>query len=128
MGLYYLVAYFYCLFCPLLLFLPSASANNVTTITLGQSIDYPPYAYQTKDGQLTGFAKDFADGLTALCDDLEVIVVKEEWSNCWSDSEDSNGGSLGASVANGVLDGCMTYTHTKERDAAAEFSGEKEEQ
>ncbi|KAL7526700.1 hypothetical protein ACHAWF_001879 [Thalassiosira exigua] len=98
----------------------SAASENVTTVTLGQDIDYPPYAFQSDDGELAGFGKDVADGMTALCDDLEIIVVKEDWVNCWSSE---GGGALGASVANGTIDGCMTYTHTQGvRDELAEFS------
>jgi len=99
----------------------AADADGATTtITLGQDVDYPPYAFANPDGSLAGFGKDVADGMTNLCPDLEIIVVEERWSNCWSSD---GGGSLGASVANGTLDGCMTYTHTQGvRDDLADFS------
>ena len=58
--------------------------------------------------------------MTALCEDIEINVVREDWVNCWS-SED--GGKLGKKVADGSLDGCMTYTHSQEvRDKYADFT------
>ena len=111
-------------FLPVLLFVAQQASLHVasaqTVVTIGMDVDYPPYAFQTEDGELAGFGKDFADGLTALCDDLEIVVVEERWDNCWSSD---GGGTLGAKVADGTLDGCMTYTHTKGvRDELADFS------
>lgn len=98
----------------------SGKAVDVTTVILGQDVDYPPYAYRDADGALAGFGKDMADGMTALCPALDIVVVEERWSNCWSSA---GGGSLGASVANGTVDGCMAYTHTQGvRDDLADFS------
>ena len=39
-----------------------------------QDVDYPPYAFQTADGELAGIGKDIADGMTALCEDIEINV------------------------------------------------------
>ena len=91
------------------------------TLKFGQDIDWPPYAYKnTTTGELAGFGKDIADGLTATCDDLTIEVVQVPWSDCWVSA---NGGSLGAAVDNGTIDACMTYTSTwGVRQDLAEFS------
>ena len=97
-----------------------ASAQTVTTVTLGMDVDYPPYAFQTPDGELAGFGKDVSEGMSALCPDLEIVVVQEMWANCWTSE---GGGALGPSVTDGTLDGCLTYTHTMGvRDDLADFS------
>ena len=80
------------------------------TLKFGQDVNWPPYAYINETtGQLAGFGKDIADGMTALCDDLTIEVVQVPWADCWSSA---NGGSLGAAVEDGTLDACMTYTST----------------
>ena len=91
------------------------------TLKFGQDIDWPPYAYKnTTTGELAGFGKDIADGLTATCDDLTIEVVQVPWSDCWISA---NGGSLGAAVDNGTIDACMTYTSTwGVRQDLADFS------
>ena len=82
-------------------------------------MDYPPFAYK-KNGELTGIGKDVADGMTNLCPNLHINVVQVDWEDCWSSK---NGGQLGRAVANGTLDGCMTYTHARgRRDELAEWS------
>merc|ERR1712048_1460888 len=54
------------------------------------------------------------------CEDVEIEVVETKWGDCWSGA---NGGSLGASLEDGTLDACMTYTHTQGvRNEYAEFS------
>lgn len=96
-------------------------ASAVTTISLGQDVDYPPYAFMDSAGNLQGFGKDIADGMTAMCDDIEIVVVQTAWSNCWTSA---GGGSLGAMLENGSLDACTTYTHTRGvRNEFADFSG-----
>jgi len=98
----------------------AVASGDKTVITLGQYVDYPPYATQTPEGEIAGFGKDFADAMTALCDDVEVNMVYEQWKNCWIDDD---GGMVGESVSNGTLDGCATYTHTAGvRDDKADFS------
>lgn len=82
-------------------------------------MDFPPFAFQ-KDGELTGVGKDIADGMSNLCPNLEIKVVQVDWEDCWTAAD---GGKLGQKVANGTLDGCMTYTHARgRRDELAEFS------
>ena len=94
-------------------------ADDVTYLTLGQDVNYPPFAFQ-QDGELTGVGLDIANGMSNLCPNLEINVVEIDWELCWSSE---NGGQLGQAVANGTLDGCMTYTHTRgRRDELAEFS------
>jgi hypothetical protein len=97
------------------------SVQGVTKLKFAQDVDYPPYAYKNETtGELTGFGKDIADGLTAMCDDLEIEVVETRWSNCWSSA---GGGTLGALLEDGTLDACMTYTHTQGiRNEYADFS------
>lgn len=51
--------------------------NGVTTITLGQDVDYPPFAYQTPNGELAGFGLDIANGMNDLCEDINIVVVQE---------------------------------------------------
>lgn len=92
--------------------------NRVTTITLGQDVDYPPFAYQTPNGELAGFGLDIANGMNDLCDDINIVVVQEAWENCWTSDN-----QVGSSIASGKLDGCMTYTHSAGvRDERADFS------
>ena len=82
-------------------------------------MDYPPFAFQ-EDGELVGVGKAIADGMSNLCPNLEIKVVQVDWEDCWSAE---GGGKLGQAVANGTLDGCMTYTHARgRRDELAEFS------
>jgi len=96
------------------------SVQGVTKLTFAQDVDYPPYAFKDEAGNLTGFGKDIADGMTAMCDDLEIEVVETAWSNCWSSA---GGGSLGKLLEDGTLDACMTYTHTQGvRNTYADFS------
>merc|ERR1719191_1470587 len=59
--------------------------------------------------------------MNKLCpDELKIEVVYAPWEKCWSSA---NGGSLGASLEDGSLDACMTYTHTQGvRDEKADFS------
>jgi hypothetical protein len=93
------------------------SANAVTKLTFGQDVDYPPYAFRNDDGELAGIGKDIADGMTALCPDLEIEVVETRWSDCWQPD------GLGPLLQNGTLDACMTYTHTQGiRNEYADFS------
>lgn len=99
-----------------------ASFAVPTTIKLGQDVDYPPYAFKNvTSGRLEGFGIDIARGLQALCSDtLEFEFVETRWGNCWSGD---NGGTLGASLEDGTLDGCMTYTHTfGRREELLDFS------
>jgi ABC-type amino acid transport substrate-binding protein len=98
-----------------------APVGGVMKLKFGQDVNYPPYAYKDANtGKLAGFGKDIADGLTAMCSDLEIEVVEEKWSNCWSSS---GGGTLGAKVDDGTIDACMTYTHTQGiRNKYADFS------
>lgn len=92
----------------------------VTKIKLGQDIDYPPYAFKDANGTLQGFGKDIADGMTAMCEDLEIDVVQTSWSDCW----DGDGPTIGAKLKDGTLDACTTYTHTKGiRNEFLDFSG-----
>lgn len=94
--------------------------SAVTKIKLGQDIDYPPYAFADENGTLQGFGKDIADGMTALCEDIEIEVVQAAWSECW----DGSGPKLGSKLEDGTLDACTTYTHTKGvRNDYADFSG-----
>lgn len=100
----------------------TADDDDVTYITLGQDVDFPPYAFQTPDGELTGFGIDMANGMNNLCPKLQIKVVETAWDDCWT-ANDNGDGTLGEAVANGTLDGCMTYTHTRgDRDELAEFS------
>ena len=92
--------------------------EGVTTITLGQDVDYPPFAYQTPNGELAGFGLDIANGMNDLCEDINIEVVQEAWENCWTSDN-----QVGTSIASGKLDGCMTYTHSAGvRDERADFS------
>lgn len=92
--------------------------EGVTTITLGQDVDYPPFAYQTPNGELAGFGLDIANGMNDLCEDINIVVVQEAWENCWTSDN-----QVGSSIASGKLDGCMTYTHSAGvRDERADFS------
>merc|ERR1712232_91437 len=85
-------------------------------LKFGQDLNYPPYAFG-ENGQPTGFGHDIALGVNQVCDHLEIEVVATAWSNCWQ----AHG--LGALLANGTLDACMTYTHTKGiRNEFADFS------
>jgi len=86
--------------------------SQVTKIKLGQDVNYPPFAFIDDDGNLQGLGKDIADGMTALCDDLEIEVVETRWNNCW-DEDNPEGPKLGAGLENGSLDACTTFTHTK---------------
>jgi len=97
------------------------AVQGVTKLKFAQDVDYPPYAYKNETtGELTGFGKDIADGLTAMCDDLEIEVVETAWSNCWTSA---GGGTLGALLEDETLDACMTYTHTQGiRNQYADFS------
>jgi len=98
---------------------PSTSS---VTLKIGQDDNYPPYAYRNATtGELAGFGKDIADGLTATCTDLTIEVVHANWSDCWSSA---GGGALGGKIVDGTLDACMTYSHTRGvRDDLADFSG-----
>lgn len=94
--------------------------ESVPTITLAQDIDYPPYAFATETGELTGFGYDVAMGVDSMCPDLNIVVNETLWDECWSSD---NGGELGELVDDGTLDGCTTYTHTAGvRDEVADFS------
>lgn len=101
--------------------LKDPSVKGSTKLTFGQDTNYPPYAFKNEStGELTGFGKDIADGMTAMCDELEIQVVETKWSNCWSSA---GGGTLGALLEDGSLDACMTYTHTQGiRNTYADFS------
>lgn len=102
------------------LFACGAALVSADKIKLGQDVDYPPYAFIDGAGVLQGFGKDIADGMTASCDDIEIEVVRANWSDCW----DGNGPKLGAKLEDGTLDACTTYTHTKGvRNDWADFSG-----
>lgn len=95
-------------------------SNTVPTITLAQDVDYPPYAFATETGELTGFGYDVAIGVDKMCPDINIVVSQTAWDNCWSSE---NGGQLGALIADGTLNGCPTYTHTAGvRDEVADFS------
>jgi ABC-type amino acid transport substrate-binding protein len=95
-------------------------AEGVTTYNFGQDINYPPYAFKTETGELGGFGKDVADGVSAVCPDIHINVVETRWSDCWSSA---NGGTLGQKLVDGTLDACMTYTHTQGiRNQFADFS------
>ena len=97
-----------------------ALAPAVTKIKLGQDVNYPPYAFIDTDGMLQGLGKDIADGMTALCEDIEIEVVQAAWKDCW----DGDGPKLGAKLESGMLDACTTYTHTRGvRNDFADFSG-----
>jgi len=111
---------------------PTSTTSTTTTtstkatasamkLKFGQDVDYPPYAFKNETtGELAGFGKDIADGMTAMCDDVDIEVVETKWGDCWSGA---NGGSLGASLEDGTLDACMTYTHTQGvRNEYADFS------
>ena len=89
-----------------------AKESGPVSLTLGQDTNWPPYAFRNPEtGEPEGFGKDNATGLSALCpDELNTTVVETLWSNCWSSA---GGGTLGALVDDGTLDGCMTYTHTR---------------
>ena len=92
--------------------------DGITTIRLGQDVDYPPFAYQTPNGELAGFGLDIANGMNDLCEDINIVVVQEAWENCWTSDN-----QVGSSIASGKLDGCMTYTHSVGvRDERADFS------
>jgi len=78
--------------------------------TFGMDVDYPPYAFKNDTtGELMGFGKDFADGMTALCPDITIDVVQAAWKDCW----DGSTASIGQGLNNGTYDACMTYTHTQ---------------
>ena len=51
---------------------------------------------------------------------VRIEVVKELWSNCWTDD---NGGGIGKAISDNIIDGCIAYVHTYVRDAKAEFTG-----
>jgi len=87
-----------------------------TTLKFGQDINYPPYAFE-EGGQPTGFGADIARGVSEMCDNVEIEVVKCKWSDCWQPH------GLGKGLADGTLDACMTYTHTRGlRNDYADFS------
>eukprot|EP00927_Polykrikos_kofoidii_P012337 TRINITY_DN15318_c1_g2_i1.p1 TRINITY_DN15318_c1_g2~~TRINITY_DN15318_c1_g2_i1.p1 ORF type:complete len:364 (+),score=38.06 TRINITY_DN15318_c1_g2_i1:221-1312(+) len=92
--------------------------RGMTILKIGQDIDWPPYAYaDSVTGELVGFGKAIADGMSKICPHLQFEVVRSKWTDCWTD------GNLGTLIRNGSLDGCMVYTHTKgSRDEFAEFS------
>jgi len=96
--------------------------SHVTHIKLGQDTNYPPFAFIDDAGNLQGLGKEIADGMTALCEDLEIEVVETRWRDCWN--EDSpDGPKLGARLENGSLDACTTFTHTQGiRNKFVEFS------
>jgi len=90
-------------------------------LVLAQDDNYPPYAYRdASTGKLTGFGRDIADGMTAMCDNLEIEVVGVKWSDCWLDE---NGGRLGRLLEDGNVDACISYTHQRGiRNQYAEYS------
>lgn len=91
-----------------------------TDITIGQDIDYPPYAFEDPNGNLAGFGYDIAQGMNAaggLCADINITMVKTAWEDCWTS------GRLGDKLEDGTLDACATYTHTVgARPLVADFS------
>lgn len=98
----------------------AVAAEQVTTIKLGMDINYPPYAFKSEDGQLAGFAVDFARGMNAECPNINIELLEVTWNDCW---QDADGGNIGSAIEDGTVDGCMTYIHTHVRDDRAEFSG-----
>lgn len=97
-----------------------SSVSSITTYTFGQDIDYPPFAYKNMTtGELEGFGKDIAEGMTELCSEIAINVVQLKWDECW----DGSTGSIGKGLDNGTYDACMTYTHTEGvRNLYVEFS------
>jgi ABC-type amino acid transport substrate-binding protein len=92
----------------------TTDASTPTVYTFAQDVDYPPYAYKDETtGELRGFGKDFADGMTALCPNITINVVQASWTDCWNGSS----ASIGQGLNNGTYDACMTYTHTHSRGA-----------
>lgn len=70
------------------------------TILLAQDVNYPPFAYATETGELTGFGYDVAIGVDQVCPDIDIVITETLWDNCWSST---NGGQLGALVDDGTL-------------------------
>jgi ABC-type amino acid transport substrate-binding protein len=96
----------------------SKKSKKVETLKLAADTNYPPYAFATETGELTGFGPDIANGMKELCPELNIEVVKTRWSDCWTSS------GLGNKLDSGEVDACMTYTHTRGiRNKFAEFSG-----
>lgn len=89
---------------------------TITKLKFGQDVNYPPYAYEENE-QPTGFGADIARGVSEVCDDVEIEVVKCKWSDCWQPH------GLGKGLSDGTLHACMTYTHTRGlRNDFADFS------
>lgn len=58
--------------------------------------------------------------MNALCPTtINIELVRTTWPDCW---QDGDGGTIGKSIEDGTVDGCMTYIHTHIRDGLAEFS------
>ena len=91
----------------------TATTSSVRTIKLGMDKNYPPYAMATEDGELDGFAVDFAHGMNAICPNVQVEMVYEPWGNCWKDSD---GGKIGKAIEDGTVDACTSYLHTHIRN------------
>lgn len=96
--------------------LNNLAGASKTKLKLGQDVNYPPYA-SSEDGKPIGFGHDVAVGMNSMCPDLDIEVVITEWSQCWTPT------GLGQGLADGTLDACMTYTHTKGiRNEFADFT------
>jgi len=97
-------------------------------IVLAVDVDWPPYAFfkegtAGETGGLSGFGKDVAEGVGAVCD-YEVTMVQTNWANCWDANgykKDSPG--IGKGLLDGYFHGCSTYTHAQGvRNRFMEFS------
>jgi len=87
-----------------------AAVHAKTKFKFGVDINYPPYTYKNDKGELEGWGKDIAEGVNKYCDDYEIETVETRWPQCW---DPAGGGTIGAAVDSGELDGCMTYTNTQ---------------
>ena len=94
-------------------------ASSTITLKIGMQTNYPPYAVESEDGELGGFAVDFANGMNGLCPNVNIEMVYETWANCW---EDSDGGKIGKSIEDGTIDACTAYSHSRIRDGEHSFS------
>jgi len=99
---------------------PTPTPTN-RTITFGVGLNYPPFSFESEDGEIAGFFRDFADGMSAVCDNLEIVLVETAWAQCWAEGDGFEG--LGSAVTSSNLDGCTGYDHRHGvRDVISEMS------
>jgi ABC-type amino acid transport substrate-binding protein len=105
-----------------------STAHKKPNITLAVDVDFPPYAFYNVgeagiSGGLTGFGKDFGEGMGEACG-LGITFVQTNWNNCWDpDGYKPGSPGIGKGLLNHWFDGCSTYTHVQGvRNRFAEFT------